>query len=288
MKSCALLTCDDLGDHVLDEDRLEKALTDAGWSFQWIPWRTQGVSWGDYDCALVRTTWDYTENPNAFFQQLRQIEDSPCRLFNPIDLLQWNRDKKYLQELKAKGVSVIPTHWEEEFDPSTLPDSVATWPNEKIVVKPQVGAGSVNTFLFSKEEWVEKHNELSALAGQQVMIQPFMEKVVTEGEHSAHYFAGEHSHTILKTPKAQDFRSQEEYGSHVRKIEPSSPQLEFCEKVLDQLQSDWLYARVDFINDGEGKPHLIELEMIEPSLYFRCDDQAAVRLVQAMGKKMNQ
>ncbi len=282
MRNCALLTCESLVGNILDEDRLEQALEKQGWSYQWIPWKTENVNWNQFDAALIRTTWDYFADRDFFLSQLKKIEDSTCRLFNPYPLVEWNSDKSYLTDLSSKNIATIPTHWISGFEDKEIEMCFENWNCEKLVVKPAVGAGAKNTFKITPEFKSKTPIHQCYAPDEVLMVQPFMEKILLEGEHSAHFFGGEFSHMVLKTPKENDFRSQEEFGSYVRKLEISSGDLRFCQKVLDTLDSQWLYARVDFINDSEGSPTLIELELIEPSLYFRYDEESASRLVTAL------
>jgi glutathione synthase/RimK-type ligase-like ATP-grasp enzyme len=282
MKRCALLTCDNLQDKLLDEDRLEKALTRRGWTYEWVPWRQQGVDWNSFQCAIVRTTWDYTEDPEFFLQQMQVINDSSCELLNSLALIRWNFHKIYLKELQEKGVSVIPTQWCTVGEQEEWLAQIASLSVSRVVVKPQVGAGAKNTFLLTTDQDSDLQQSWQALRGQAVMLQPFVQKVQEEGEYSAHFFNKEFSHLVLKTPKGKDFRSQEEFGSHVRKVEMSQSSLDFCDLVLAQIPEPTLYARVDFIHNDRGEPWLNELELIEPSLYFRYDENSADRMVEAL------
>lgn len=285
MNRCALLTSDGLDQKIIDEDVLEKALSERGWEFEWVLWRSDNINWTNFDCAIIRTTWDYSSDPQLFLQKLANIEASGCRLFNPLEIVRWNQQKTYLKDLQEKGVSTIPTRWIKYEDVSQLDCLFKQLDSEKLVIKPQVGAGGLNTFIFTKEK-TNLENTLKPLQGVDVMVQPFLENIKNQGEYSAFFFAGEFSHMVLKTPKEEEFRCQEEYGSFVRKVEASAEPLAFSKKVLSAIETKLLYARVDFINDSENRPCLIELELIEPSLYFRYDDESGKRLVQALEKMM--
>ncbi len=286
MKRCALLTCDDLENHILDEEYLENALKASGWEFQWVSWNKEDIPWDEFRCAIIRTTWDYTEDTPRFLSQLEKISQSQCRLFNEYSTIVWNTQKTYLKKFASAGVSVIPTLWKNWNELERLQEELRSFNSQKVVIKPQVGASAKNTFSLSLKDEKAWEEAFSHLQNEEIMAQPFMEKVITEGEFSAHFFVGEFSHMVLKTPKANDFRSQEEFGSHVRKVEIKADQLNFCNDVLRQIPETTLYARVDFINDGEGVPFLNELELVEPSLYFRYDQEAATRMVAGLEKLM--
>lgn len=279
---CALLTCDDLDGSILDEHFLEQALHDKGYSFQWVQWKDTSVDWDSFDVALIRTTWDYSDYRSQFMEVLEKIEASSCQLLNPLSIVKWNIEKTYLQSLQKQGVAVIPTQWFVWNQRQQIEQEIQALGGDHFVLKPQLSAGAKNTFLFKKEELKTLDQTFEVLENEKVMLQPFMEAVASEGEYSAHFFKNEFSHCVLKTPKDKDFRSQEEFGSFVRAVSLDSQQLQFCKEVLSHIQQPWLYARVDFINGSDKKPNLIELELIEPSLYFRYDEQSAHRLVEAL------
>ncbi len=282
MKRCALLTCDDLENKILDDDRLEKALTDKGWDVQWIVWTEGDVDWDSFQCAIVRTTWDYTQKTPFFLSQLKKIDESSCRLFNDFEIVQWNSQKTYLKTFQKAGIPVIPTLWVNLKSVEQILEESSSLASETLIIKPQLGAGAKDAFFVKKSDQEGLKAAVSVLQGRDVMIQPFMSRVASEGEYSVHFFNQQLSHMILKTPKSNDFRSQEEYGSFVRKVEPTDKALNFCQRVLREIPGDTLFARVDFIHDDKEVPHLNELELIEPSLYFRYDEEAAPRMVAAL------
>lgn len=114
------------------------------------------------------------------------------------------------------------------------------------------------------------------------MVQPFMPKIVTEGEFSLFYFGGIYSHTILKTPKAKDFRVQEEHGGIITQVAPSEQLLQSAQKVFNQISDELLYARIDFVRDENDNFCLMELELIEPALYLRMDKDAAQKFAKVI------
>lgn len=282
MKSCALLTTTGLDEQVLDDDRFEKALSDLGWKVQWINWRESDVDWDQFDCAVIRTTWDYIEDIDLFLGKIQAIEKSSCKLFNSFEIVRWNSKKTYLKNLNEAGVNIVPTMWLNVKSSAQLSSAIEEMECEKVVIKPQVGAGAKNTFMLKSPTEKSLDDVVTSLKNEDVMLQPFMEMVRKEGEFSAHFFNKQFSHIILKTPKKDDFRSQEEFGSNIRRVEITTEQMQFCEATLKAVPQDLLFARVDFINDGHGNPCLIELELVEPSLYFRYDEAAAPKLAKAL------
>jgi glutathione synthase/RimK-type ligase-like ATP-grasp enzyme len=284
MKKCALLTCDDLTGFVTDEQYLEKALVKSGWTYDWISWTQDNVDWQSYDFAIIRTTWDYAKNRQPFLKNLNKIEDSTCRLLNPLNLVEWNIDKIYLKSLQESGIQIVPTLWTKYSQIDVVAKAYLELNSDKIVVKPRVGAGAANTFLISQNVLHNFTDNLNLLEDTEIMLQPYMSQISLIGEFSVHFFAGEFSHAILKKPKAGDFRSQEEFGSHVKLIDLTARQMEFCHSVINKIQGPWLYARVDFVYNDKMQECLMELELIEPSLYFRYKEGSAELLVD----KLNQ
>lgn len=275
----ALLTCEELDQYITDEHFLEKALEKEGFSYKWVNWNDKSVNWNDFDSAIIRTTWDYMKHKSDFLTQLKKIEDSSCKLYNSLSIVEWNSNKKYLSSLEKEGVSIIPTKWFVNCSYQDLEACFVDFDSQKIVIKPNVGAGSFKTFLIHNDKKMME-NALEELKGIEVMVQPYLDMVAEEGEYSLHYFNKSLSHVILKTPKSGDFRSQEEFGSHIRKVEVTEELKTFANKVLSKINENLLYARVDVIRNKE-ELNLIELELIEPSLYFRFHEPAADLLVQA-------
>ena len=269
--------------YVSDDELAVPALERLDWSVDTLSWRRNDVRWGDYDAVIVRTTWDYQRAPVAFLDVLGRI-DSATRLANPLELMRWNLAKTYLRELDARGVATVPTEWGEGLDEQAL-RALAARAGGEFVLKPVISGGADGTFRVDParvdtviEPILEWHREGSWMA------QPFLPEVVSEGEYSLFYFGGEYSHAILKTPVEGDFRVQEEHGGIIRGIDPESSLAEAGGRALAALPQAPLYCRVDMIRDGARGWLVIEVELIEPSLYFRTSDIAANRFAAAVDR----
>ncbi|MDX1440598.1 MAG: hypothetical protein R3284_11920, partial [Rubricoccaceae bacterium] len=125
-----------------------------------------------------------------------------------------------------------------------------------------------------------------AFAERAYMVQPFMQNVVDEGEFSLFYFNNVYSHTILKTPKTGDFRVQEEHGGIIQSVDTEPELLKAGDHAIASLPN-LLYARADFVREG-SKFLLMELELIEPALYFRMDPASPMRFARAFDERMRQ
>ena len=281
MPRCAFLTMDGADAFVIYDSDAVGPLAALGWAVDEVPWRS-GADWGAYDLVVVRSPWDYHDAPAEFFDVLTEI-DRKTRLENPLPVMRWNLRKTYLRDLAAAGVPVVPTVWLEGLTEPALAEAVGRWGG--VVVKPQVSAGADGTFRLGpdRSSWAEA---LLALADRPCMVQPFLQSVVGEGEWSVFAFAGDVSHAILKTPAAGDFRVQEEHGGHIQAVSPGDDLLALTRAALDAVPwpEPLLYARVDAVRLADGSLAIIELEIIEPSLYFPYGPGSAERFAAAVDR----
>lgn len=286
MKRCAILTMDSLAGFEAYDHLLEQPLGALGWQMQMVSWRNTQVDWGDFDAVIVRSPWDYQDDAEKFLTVLEAIEQSTAHLENSLAVMKWNIDKRYLQELEQKKVSIVPTLWREHFDADELPAFFNHFNVDQIVLKPRISANADNTFWLNKNNYKASLETLEqAFTNRNFMVQPFMESVVAEGEFSLFYFDGHYSHAILKTPKQDDFRVQEEHGGRLATINPEPELVRQANIALAAIDEMPLYARVDFVRSDDTFA-LMEAELIEPSLYFNMDEASATRFAQAFAAKM--
>lgn len=279
-KKCAILTMNTLDDFVTYDQKLDAPLNQLGWSVDHVSWRDKQAKWSQYRAVIIRSTWDYQQDASAFVQVLADIENSSV-LLNSLKIAQWNINKNYLREVEQKGAAIIPTLWPETFDFTQVAGYFDHFNTTQLIIKPTISANSDNTFWLKKDRYKEQQSLLEvSLQGRQLMVQPFVPEILEEGEYSLFYFAGNYSHSILKTPKSGDFRVQEEHGGVLKSIQPSSDLLKAAETALATVPEKTLYARIDLVA-YQGHYLLMEIELIEPSLYFSFDDKAATRFALA-------
>ena len=290
MRRCAFLTLEDAGGYFIDDELAYEPLARFGWSVDPVPWTRPAVAWGEYDAVVVRSTWDYTRDPDRFLAVLRDIERSGTRLFNPLELVRWNLRKAYLRELAERGVPVVPTVWRDRLLPGELPGLFGEVGTAEVVIKPVIGAGSRGAYRLDERTLPAQEAAIEAYyAGRAVMAQPFVPAVTAEGEFSLFYFNGEHSHTILKTPQAEDFRAQPEHGGVIRAVQAEPALRAAGDLVLSLLEEAPLYARPDFVRAPDAAGFwLMELELIEPSLYLRMDPGAPAHFARALHERVTQ
>ena len=276
-QTIAFLSTDDLEEFFVWDNLLIAPFAHLGIRVDTISWHAKNVDWTIYSAVIVRSTWDYQDDPAAFMATLAEIENSGTHLVNPLTLMQWNVSKDYLQTLQNQGVEIIPSQFFQSADTALIDSHFASFETDELIIKPLISANSDNTFRLSKIDVARQTDTLnSTFATTPCVIQPFLSSVVNEGEFSLFYFNGQYSHTIKKVPKQGDFRVQEEHGGQLYSVQPDAKLLDTAANVLAQLPEPSLYARVDLLRNttGEGDSwQLMEVELIEPSLSFNMDEK---------------
>ena len=276
MRKLAILSTEHLEDFFVYDRMLIEPLKKRGWEASEVSWHASNHNWDQYEVVVVRSTWDYQAHCDAFLKCLRNIDASSAVLHNPLSLIEWNISKKYLKELEDKGVPIVPTFWvESTLSRTDFTQAFERFAVDELVIKPYVSANADFTYRLKKEEIADRFDTLcEEFENRNAMIQPFLNSVINEGEYSLFYFDSHYSHAICKRPASGDFRVQEEHGGELSSIEPSTEMFELAQLTLKALPSDALYARVDMVK-VDDKLCIIEVELIEPSLYFNMDEKSA-------------
>jgi len=285
MPRCALLTMSDIGHYITYDYLLIEPLAQLGWQVETLAWDVP-TNWDRYQAVIIRSTWDYQDRLPEFMQVLQQIEQSRAQLFNPLSIVQWNHDKRYLQQLQQHGCDIVPTRFVSRPIAADIEAAFAGFACDRLIVKPVISAAALNTHVLRRDDWASTWPTIQPAFTQRVaMLQPFIDAVLTEGEYSLFYFAGRFSHAIVKRPRAGDFRVQEEYGSSLKLVVPEEIMLHAAEQSLQVTReltaSSLLYARVDLVQLSDDAVAIMELELIEPSLYFNMDTASAQRFAAA-------
>lgn len=284
MKKCAFLTLDETGDFVIDDEHAIQPLSELGWLVSTVSWRQTLRPWSDFDIVIIRSTWDYWNDVPAFLDTLERI-NRETRLANRMELVYWNLAKTYMRDLQKKGIGIVPTLWADSLNANFFANYQDQLGVNEIVVKPVVGANGQDAFRVSPGDTPERLESIaSRFRKRDCMIQPFMPNIINEGEYSLFFFGGQYSHAILKIPAKSEFRSQEEHGAEIRSITPEEKLLLRARQAMATLTPAPLYARIDFIRDAVDDFLVMELELIEPSLYLRMDEQAPGRFAAAIDR----
>lgn len=284
MRRVCFLSTDDLDGYTFDDDLAVEPLRSLGWNVDTISWRSTSTNWSDYEAVILRTTWDYQSAPDKFIEVLAAIDRSSARLENPLDIVRWNLSKTYLREMELRACRIVPTLWDQAYDENSFTTWLERLTTNEVIIKPLISATAQHTHRLR-----EYDPSLAAVfESREFMIQSFMPAIVTEGEFSLFYFGGEFSHAINKAPKAADFRVQEEHGGLITAIEPTDQLRKAGSQVLASIGRELLYARVDLVRDSDGEFALMELELIEPALYFRMDERSPVFFAEQFDRRMNE
>ena len=273
-RNCAFLTLEDRSGFCIYDHLLFAPLANVGWTAVEIPWNRPDVEWASFEAVIIRSTWDYQKTPGQFLSTLEAIE-GVTTLYNPVAICRWNLNKRYLRDLQDRGVPIVPTYWLERLDEASLEALFSESAAPRLVAKPLVGANADDAFVLKSREtgsWVEA---LRIFADREVMVQPFVDSIVSEGEYSLFYFGGRLSHAIVKRPAAGDFRVQEEHGGIIAPVTPHEDLVRAGNQAIAAIGTTLLYARVDLVRLTSGQPALMEMELIEPSLYFDQDPNSA-------------
>ena len=275
-KKCAMLTIEDLSDFECYDELLIPPMNALGWDVSFIPWDLSDVNWDEYDIVLIRSTWDYQSRIQEFLKVLDSVDKSKSLLINPLPIIHRNIEKTYLIELEAKGIDTIPSIFQKKFSPKEIMQSFSKFNCDKIIIKPVVGANADNIFLGSKFETKSQLHKIQEIYFELPhIIQPFLNSVLKEGEFSLIYFNKKFSHALLKIPKEGDFRVQEEHGGKINPIKKVPKEIQnLADKVMKVLPKNCFYSRIDILL-MYGEPKVIEVELIEPSLYFNLDPESS-------------
>ncbi len=279
---CVYLSMDSLEDFVSDADLSVPAMEALGWTVEKRSWRDRTVDWDAVDLVYVCTPWDYHEHLEEFMQVLEHIDASAALLVNDLATIRWNAIKTYLRELEQRGFAIVPTLWHDVLTEDCLQAAFDTFGAARIVIKPVVGANALDTHVLDRGERLATDALQEAYRNRPFMLQPFLDVVQQVGEYSLFFFDGDYSHAILKVPKQGDFRTQEEHGSDIRLHEAPGQLIARAQEIVDSMQPGLAYARVDFVPAEEGRYLLMELELIEPSLYFRTDPSSPERFARGL------
>ncbi len=280
----ALVTDAEHPDLVPDDRALLPALATLKLQGIAARWDDPSVPWESFDAVVMRSPWDYFVRPREFHAWLDETERHAPAIFNPPKTIRWNADKRYLRDLAQRGVDTIETRFvEPTLSTPTLAELIAQHRWEEAVLKPAVSGGAYQTVRFRAAEAAQHQGLLEQILvrGVTALIQPFVRAVEREGEWSVLFFGRRFSHAVLKRPRPGDFRVQNQFGGSVEAVNPPQEVLKAAERVLEAVEGPLLYARVDALRLG-SRVVVVELEVIEPSLFFAQDAQAATRFAQAL------
>lgn len=277
----AILTCEKLPELTTADQLLIPELAKHNILAKPVIWSDKTVNWSDYDYLIFRNTWDYFEKEIEFNLWLDQIEKSGIKTLNPIGIIKQNKHKFYLREMEKEGISILPTVFIDRTNSLNLTKLIPShW--KKAVIKPAFSAGSYLTQVFKVANIQKINTDYKKLAEQkEFLLQEFMPEIQIAGETSFIFFNKKFSHAVNKKPVEGDFRVQSQFGGEYTLVQPTQDLIEKAQKIVNTFPENLLYARVDgIIIDTEL--YLMEIECIEPDLYFDISGGALQRFVEAI------
>lgn len=277
----ALLTCEKLPELTPQDQLLIPELAKHNITATAVIWDDVSIKWNDFDYLVFRNTWDYFEKETEFNLWLDQIEKLGIKTLNPIAIIKRNKHKFYLREMEQQGIKILPTVFIDKTTTLNLKELIPShW--KKAVIKPAFSAGSYLTEVFETAEVEKINTQYKSIASEkELLLQEFMPEIQTVGETSFVFFNKKFSHAVNKKPVPGDFRIQVQFGGIYRLRHPDAELIAKAQKIVDTFTGKLLYARVDgIVIDNEL--HLMEVECIEPDLYFNLSEGSLERFVNAI------
>jgi glutathione synthase/RimK-type ligase-like ATP-grasp enzyme len=244
-------------------------------------WDDHAVEWRAFDGVVLRSCWDYHLRLPEFERWLDALESAAVPVRNTPPLVRWNARKRYLVELAARGHAVVPTRIIEPGDGIALDALLEREGWTDAVLKPVVSASAHDTWRVRRGERQGALRFRAMCERGAVLVQPFLPEIMHDGEWSLVYFAGGFSHAARKRPRAGDFRVQSEHGGSASPESPPDEARAAATRLLADVAPDCVYARVDGCMTASGW-HLMELELVEPSLFLGLDEDAPARFARAL------
>lgn len=286
----ALISCLTLPEPDRDMAPLQAALDAAGISSAVLAWDDPAVDWSAPRLALLRATWNYPLARDAFLDWAARVA-AVTRLWNPLDIVRWSSHKRYLLELEARGIPIAPTALVPRGSDTPLAELLDARGWDQVVIKPAVSAASYRTIRVNgrvdgrvdPDELAAGEAHLRALAAERdVLVQQYMPSVAGHGERAVVWIDGAITHAVRKSPRFQG--DPESVSAAAVDIAPAEAAL--AERTLATIDAPLLYGRVDMAPGPDGAPVVMELELIEPSLFFLQGPAALDRLVRALAREL--
>jgi hypothetical protein len=282
MIDVALATYADLPDLDADNALLLPALAERGIQARPAVWNDPTMDWSTPKLTVLRATWDYYHQHCAFLawaERISRFHD----LWNPFAIVRWNTHKFYLRDLEQQNIPIVPTIWLEQGMRTNLSLLMERQGWQEVVIKPAVSASAYATILVNAEAIQCGQSHLDHfLSTHDMLIQPFLSTVICSYERSLIFIDGEFTHAIKRKPALGLDPSARSFL-----MIPQDDELLFAQRILHLLPSPPLYARVDLIHDEVGILRLMELELVEPALWFSLAPHAIQLFADAIARKIS-
>ena len=276
----ALATADYLPHGSEDDQVLIDALQAAEATPVSVIW-DQPTDWRMYDAVVMRSIWDYHLKYERFLHWLDELDASGVPVYNSTRVVRWNADKRYMLELEQRGVRITPSRLATAADGFALAQIAAETGWRHLVIKPTVASTGYETWMTDAPITADAETRfVEQRARMDVLVQEFAAGVHA-GELSLVFLQGSYSHAVLKRAAGSEFRVHAEHGGTVESVAPPAALIAWAESVVAAVAEPWLYARVDCVTDARG-PMLMELELLDPELFFKYQPAAAARMTDTL------
>jgi glutathione synthase/RimK-type ligase-like ATP-grasp enzyme len=276
----AFVTCKQLPESDPDQDVLVATARAAGLDARLAAWDDAAVEWSAFGACVLRSTWNYHLSPGDFLSWMERV-DAVTRVWNPVEMVRWNSHKSYLLELSQQGFSTVPTRLLQRHEEAALAETMTQAGWEQVVIKPAISAASHGAMRVDRGtvEVGEAHLHKLLRAGD-VLVQQYLSSVESMGERALIWIDGVLTHAMQKHPR---FDGEEERVEGPVTVEADEEEL--ARALMRGPGRGALYGRVDLARDAQGSSRLMELELIEPSLYFVQEPSALARFVAAISRR---
>lgn len=269
-----------------DDRLLLLALLRAGVDAEPVVWEDPYYEWGDVRACMVRSAWDYAFRRDAFVRWARSVGNR-TPLWNSAAVVEWNTHKRYLLDLAAAAVPVVPTRVLTSGTPVDLAALLDETGWDRAVLKAAVAQTGRYLMAVDRDAVSAGQRHLDRLLPHEdMLLQPYLESITTNGEVSLVFLEGELSHAAVKRAPSGDFRVHDDFGGTLDLHTPSDAEVAVGRAALAAVEEPLLHARVDLVNGDDG-PLVMELELVEPDLYFRVAAGSADRCAAAIRDRLH-
>ena len=267
---------------LLEDGLVQSALEKKGLKVIRKSWDAKDFDWTQSRYAIFRSTWDYFDRFGEFFSWFEKTI-KVLDFINCPEIIYWNLDKHYLNDLKQSNINISPTIFIEKGEQQSLNELFKKTEWTKAVLKPAIAGAARETFLIKKEEHLNYEKELQRLIKKEAMLfQEFQYQIQSKGEMSLMMIDGKFTHAVLKKAKDGEYRVQDDFGGTVEDYNPNREEIAFAEKAIAACPKETTYGRVDIFYNNKNCLTLVELELIEPELWFRKHPTAANKIADAI------
>lgn len=269
-----------------DDRILQLALEDLGVLVEPAVWEDPHYEWGGVRACVIRSAWDYAYRRAAFVEWAEHVARK-VPLWNSAAMVEWNTHKAYMTDLARRDVPIVPTEVLPAGSSARIADLLDGRSWEGAVVKAAVAQTGRYFRAFRREDAAAGQRHLDRLLPHEdMLLQPLVPSIETDGELSLVYFDGTFSHAVRKRAVPGDIRVHHDFGGSVEREEPDATALAVAERALAAAGEPLLYARVDLVTGADDTHVVMELELVEPDLFFGHAPGSAGRLARIIAERL--